>query len=122
MEAVAELEGAGLVTSSGGTPELRNASRRELLKAAGVALPVVLSLTAAEQRAFAAGRGVKKKKKKNYHHHNDNVAPPASIVSIGPNSVSCGDSDFTLTITGPGTNFTNSSVVTFSDSHVTGPT
>jgi hypothetical protein len=54
LEAVAELERAGLVSASGTTEELRNASRRQLLKAAGVALPVVLSLTAAEQRAFAA--------------------------------------------------------------------
>ncbi len=38
LEAVAELERAGLVTASGATEELRNASRRQLLKAAGVAL------------------------------------------------------------------------------------
>lgn len=56
-EAVAELKRSGLVNSSGPTEELRSASRRALLKAAGVAVPVVLSLTAAEQRVFALGAG-----------------------------------------------------------------
>jgi hypothetical protein len=54
LEAVSQLEGAGLVTVSGGRDELRD-SRRRLLKAAGIAVPVVLSLTALEQRAFALG-------------------------------------------------------------------
>jgi hypothetical protein len=53
LEAVAELERAGLVVSSGAAGRLENATRRRMLKAAGAALPVVLSLTAAEQRAFA---------------------------------------------------------------------
>jgi len=54
LEAVSELERTGLVAVSGATGLLHDASRRSLLKAAGIAVPVVLSLTAAEQRAFAA--------------------------------------------------------------------
>jgi hypothetical protein len=98
LEAVAELERAGLVTSSGATQELRNASRRQLLKVAGVALPVVLSLTAAEQRVFAqsAGSGV------------------ATIASISQTSVGCDDSYEGVTITGLNTHFASNSVVSFS--------
>lgn len=98
LEAVAELERAGLVTSSGATQELRNASRRRLLRAAGVALPVVLSLTAAEQRVFAQGAG----------------SGVASITSISQTSVACDSSYETVTITGQNTHFANSSVVSSS--------
>jgi hypothetical protein len=98
LEAVAELERAGLVTSSGATQELRNASRRQLLKAAGVALPVVLSLTAAEQRVFAQETG----------------SGAASIASISQTSVACDESYVAVTITGQNTHFTNSSVVSSS--------
>lgn len=100
LEAVAELERAGLVTSSGATQELRNASRRQLLKAAGVALPVVLSLTAAEQRVFAQGAG--------------SGSGVASIASISETTVLCDDSYNGVTITGLNTHFTNSSVVSSS--------
>ncbi len=99
LEAVAELERAGLVTSSGTTQELRNSSRRQLLKAAGVALPVVLSLTAVEQRVFAAGAG--------------SGIGAASIASISQTSVECDDTYDSVTITGLNTHFTNSSVVSF---------
>ncbi len=57
LMAVAELERARLVTSEGAAPDNRFASRRNLLRAAGMALPAVLSLTAAQQRAFAATAG-----------------------------------------------------------------
>jgi hypothetical protein len=55
-EAVSELVAAGLVRV---TPADRlGTSRRTMLKqAAGVALPVVLALTGAEQRAYAQGTG-----------------------------------------------------------------
>jgi hypothetical protein len=95
LEAVAELERAGLVTASGTTQELRNASRRQVLKAAGVAVPVVLSLTAAEQRVFAQGAG----------------SGAASIASISQTSVDCDDTYEDVTITGLNTHFTNASVV-----------
>ena len=100
MDKRAELERAGLVTSSGATQELRNASRRQLLKAAGAALPVVLSLTAAEQRVFAQGAG--------------SGSPVALIASISQTSVACDDSYDAVTITGQNTHFSNSSVVSFS--------
>ena len=50
-EAVSELAAVGLVTVSHG--ERAGTSRREMLKVAGVALPVVLVLTGVEQRAHA---------------------------------------------------------------------
>jgi hypothetical protein len=49
LEAIVELERAGLVTSS----VRPDATRRALLRAAGIAIPAVLTLTAAEQRAQA---------------------------------------------------------------------
>jgi hypothetical protein len=57
LMAVAELERVGLVTSEGAAPANRLGSRRNLLRAAGIALPAVLSLTAAQQRAFASTTG-----------------------------------------------------------------
>jgi hypothetical protein len=55
LAAAGELEQAGLVVGTGvPQAEPERASRRAILKAAGVALPVVLSLTAAEQQAHAA--------------------------------------------------------------------
>ncbi len=57
LAAVAELEQAGLVAAEGEAVRSRQASRRHLLKAAGVALPLVLSLTAAQQRAYAYATG-----------------------------------------------------------------
>ena len=57
LEAVSELERVGLVTVSGSRERLGDMSRRSLLKAAGIAVPGVLSLTAAEQRRFAAAAG-----------------------------------------------------------------
>ncbi len=104
LEAVAELKRTGLVTLSAEIPELENASRRTLLKAAGIAVPVILSLTAADQRAFAAGAGS--------GTTTTTTTAPASLASISPTSVSC-DSEFPATITGLNTHFTNSSVVTF---------
>jgi hypothetical protein len=54
--AIAELEAAGLVRIT--APEGLQSSRRDLLKqVAGVAIPMVLVLTAAEQRAHAQGTG-----------------------------------------------------------------
>ena len=41
-----------------------------LLKAAGIALPMVPSLTAAEQRAFAAGGRFRDHHNSRTHHHN----------------------------------------------------
>jgi hypothetical protein len=55
LAAAGELEQAGLVIGTGARQaEDERASRRAMLKAAGVALPIVLSLTAAEQQAHAA--------------------------------------------------------------------
>jgi hypothetical protein len=95
LEAVAELERAGLISSCGGIPEVRNTSRRQLLKAAGLAVPTVLALTAAEQRAFAQGAG--------------SGGPPATIISAttdkSPNSVVANCGINTITITGQNTHF-----------------
>lgn len=61
MEAISQLLEKGLVTTSAPQAfQLPVASRRSMLSAiAGVAVPVVLALTVAEQRAFAliAGSG-----------------------------------------------------------------
>ncbi|MBZ5724954.1 MAG: hypothetical protein LAP87_08155 [Acidobacteriia bacterium] len=58
LAAVSELEESGLVTCTGPRrPESERASRRALLKAAGAAIPLVLALTAAEQRLYAGLTG-----------------------------------------------------------------
>jgi hypothetical protein len=62
LAAVYELERVGLVACSGPTPEERlQASRRSVLRAVGTAAatvaPLVLSLSSAEQRAYAAAAG-----------------------------------------------------------------
>ncbi len=61
LNAISELERAGLVACSNFAPSATEiASRRSLLRAAGTAMPVVLSLTSMEQSAFAqrAGSGI----------------------------------------------------------------
>jgi hypothetical protein len=57
LVAIAELQQAGLVTAEDASQYDRLATRRGLLKAAGFVLPAVLSLTAAEQRAYAISAG-----------------------------------------------------------------
>lgn len=60
LAAISQLEEAGLVTVS--YPDKSSpvdASRRSLLRAVGVAAPLVLALTASEQRAFAALKSAK---------------------------------------------------------------
>jgi hypothetical protein len=105
LAALEQLQHAGLVTC-------RNAddggvrSRRDLLRAmgtaAGASAPMVLSLTVAEQKVYAQG-----------------VGSGIRIVSASPNSfIPCIGAQ-TVTLTGVGTHFTNSSVVTFDRPGVT---
>ena len=89
--AIAELETAGLVECSG-----QAASRRSVLRAVGgIALPVVLSLGVAEQRAWAGG--------------SSSNPTPASISQVSPSSVCTSSSgpnnQVTFTITGVSTSF-----------------
>ena len=106
LAALAELEDAGLAESNS-TREARQ-SRRQMMRAvasvAGIAAPMVLTLTASEQRAYAqsAGSGVSN----------------ASLLSAAPSLNGCSGGG-TITITGKGTHFTNSSVVTFSQAGIT---
>ncbi len=61
LNAISELERVGLVACSHSTQSAKeSASRRSLLRVAGAATPLVLSLTSLEQSAFAqrAGSGV----------------------------------------------------------------
>jgi hypothetical protein len=79
LAAVSELDMAGLVSCSEPMPEGDRASRRSLLRsmgtAAAVAVPVVLSLTSAEQRAYAVTA-------------NSGVPPsPPVILSATPNTI-----------------------------------
>jgi hypothetical protein len=111
LGAIAELERAGLVESS----ELDGASRRSVLtsalKAAGVAVPLVLSLTASEQAVFAANSGS--------GTTTTTTAAPSATVAINPTTfVGCHSSD-DYTITGINTHFNGTSVVTFSIGQLT---
>jgi hypothetical protein len=105
LAAVSELEMAGLVSCSEPMPEADRASRRSLLRsmgtAAAVAVPVVLSLTSAEQRAYADAAG------------SGDPPPPPEILSITPNSVP--PSPYGVLITGQNTHFRSTSIVTFTN-------
>jgi hypothetical protein len=96
LAAISELERAGLVACSGST-------RRSILKAVGTAAaaatPVVLSLSSAEQSAYAQGAG---------------SGLPASIDGDDSNAF-CTNRSFQqgLDIAGHNTHFSSSSVVTF---------
>jgi uncharacterized surface anchored protein len=87
QEAVSELAAVGLVSV---TPAERlGTSRRALLKqVAEVAIPVVLALTAAEQRAYAQGAG---------------SAPTTSPVTTSPSPPLPTTGDVTTTLLPPGT-------------------
>jgi hypothetical protein len=80
LAAVSELDMAGLVSCSEPVPEGDRASRRSLLRsmgtAAAVAVPVVLSLTSAEQRAYAINAG-----------SGGPPPPPPVILSATPNTI-----------------------------------
>jgi len=103
LEAVWELQRAGLIACSGSRPpEVAETSRRSVLKtAAAVAAPLVLSLTAAEQRAYALTGG---------------SPPPPSINGDDSNTICSNVSNpQTLSIVGQNTHFKQgTSVVTFS--------
>ena len=55
LEAILQLEEQKLVTTSGSSPE--STRRRALATAAAIALPLIVSLTLAEQRAHANASG-----------------------------------------------------------------
>jgi len=106
LAAVYELEGAGLVACSGSRPpERREASRRSMLRtvgsAAAMAAPLVLSLTSAEQRAYAT------------------IAISGPVPSINAddsnNVCTTASGPYTITIAGVNTHFSGSSIVTFPD-------
>jgi hypothetical protein len=115
LTAIAELERAGLVACSGAA---LGDSRRSILKAlgtaAGVGVPVVLSLTGAEQRLYAAvaGSGTT-----TTTTTTTTTAAPPSIASVAPVTL-CrlpGPYPYTgIQINGQNTHFSGSSVVTFS--------
>jgi hypothetical protein len=106
LAAISQLERAGLVACSGSRPpEREKASRRSVLKAVGsaaaMAAPLVLSLSSAEQRAYAQGA---------------TSGPPPSINGDDSNTV-CSNVAFpqTIYIVGVNTHFSQgSSIVTFS--------
>jgi hypothetical protein len=106
LAAISQLERAGLVACSGARPpEPGKTSRRSVLKAVGsaaaMAAPLVLSLSSAEQRAYAQG---------------STSGPPPSINGDDSNTV-CSNIAFpqTLFIVGVNTHFSQgSSIVTFS--------
>jgi len=104
LAAVYQLEGAGLVACSGSRPpERREASRRSMLRAVGsaaaIAAPLVLSLSAAEQRAYAAIA----------------ISGPAPSLNADDSNGVCTDlSSSGISIAGVNTHFSQgSSVVTF---------
>jgi len=105
LAALAQLENAGLAESVS-TSEPRQ-SRRQMMRAvasvAAIATPMVITMTASEQKAYAqaAGSGVSS----------------AKLLSASPVLNGCAGGG-TFTITGQGTNFTNSSVVTFSQATI----
>ena len=95
QEAVYELAAAGLVTVTPG--ERLGTSRRELLKqAAEVGIPLVLVLTAAEQRAHAQGAG---------SGPTTTPVPPTttSTTTVGPTTTTTTTSTTTTTTTSPTT-------------------
>jgi hypothetical protein len=102
LEAVAELERAGLVAVSEAGDVLRNPSRRNLLRAAGVAVPVVLSLTASDQKHFAALAA---------STTTTGGAPMiVSVTHFGSSSVNC-DQTQTIQVVGQNTHFGPSTTV-----------
>jgi hypothetical protein len=102
--ALTELENVGLARPC--APARAAVSRRSALQSAAAgAIPMVLSLTAAQQRMYAQAAG--------------SGAPVVSVVSINPGFLCIGNVP-NVVITGENTHFTNSSVVTFSDTNVVG--
>jgi hypothetical protein len=95
LNGIAELHRAGLVSCSETTEGI--ASRRALLRVAGAAIPIVLSLTASEQKAYAQAAG-------------SGTGP--RVVSISPTFVAACGIPTQVVITGQNTNFTNASVIT----------
>jgi hypothetical protein len=124
LGAIAELERAGLVAIS----ELDGASRRSMLtsalKAAGVAAPLVLSLTASEQAVFAQGSGsgttttTTTTTSTTTTTTTTTTAGPAPTLNIGPNTFNSCQSSSNFDLGGVNTHFNNTSVVTFNNSQL----
>ena len=110
--AISELEAAGLVVCSGSREAAgRGASRRSMLQklaaVSAVGLPVVLSLGAAEQKAFAGGVG-----SGTTTTTTTTTSAPASIPTISPNSVCTSAQDqLIFTVTGLNTHFNQATTV-----------
>jgi hypothetical protein len=96
LSGIAKLHRVGLVSCS--EPVEGSASRRSLLRAAGAAIPIVLSLTASEQKAFAQAAG--------------SGPGVARLLSVSPTFVAACGIPTQVVITGQNTNFTNASVIT----------
>jgi hypothetical protein len=96
LSGIAKLHRVGLVSCS--EPVEGSASRRSLLRAAGAAIPIVLSLTASEQKAFAQAAG--------------SGPGVARLLSVSPTFVPACGIPTQVVITGQNTNFTNASVIT----------
>ncbi len=122
LTAIYELERAGLVACSRPV----SASRRSLLKSVGTiaatVAPLVLSLSSAEQSAFAQGAGsgtTTTSTTTTTTTTTTTAGPVASISSIAPSTVAgCDNTTNGVVITGVNTHFGNSSIVTFSNSHL----
>ena len=105
LAAIGELESAGLVERSGAEGTSRRGVLRAVGIAAGAAVPMVLSLTASEQRAYAAIA---------------RSGPQPTITAV--ESTICDGQD-TLDIFGVNTHFAQgSSIVTFDQAGVTAGT
>jgi hypothetical protein len=109
LAAISELEAAGLVVCSGAVEAAgHGASRRSMLEAlaavSSVALPMVLSLGASEQKAFAAGAG--SGTTTSTTTTTTTTSAPGQIIGVSPNvAAGCVQDQYTFTITGQNTHF-----------------
>jgi hypothetical protein len=138
LEAIAELQQAGLVACSEPLPiKQGQASRRSLLKAVGTvaatAAPLVLSLSMAEQSVYAQGAGsgtttsttttstttTTTTTSTTTTTTTTTAAPGVRLSAIAPNAIQGCNVTNGVIITGVGTHFSSSSVVSFSSAFTT---